>query len=158
MSLHDYESLEFQVTAGRLPSSTKYTLETFDRLADDLVRQFERAFAGPGDWHRRFARAIDDTLAWLLERPGATRLWFLEARRTPDPELQARRAAARRQLVDVATDPRRDAELDVPELHVEFLFGALSHAAYDELAAGGDAEGAVRKVRELLALFEPLPA
>ncbi len=152
---------EFQVIAGRTqtaPSANDGTLEAFDELAGDLAWQFELAFAGPGDWHERFARAIDAGLALMVERPGAARMWFLEARRTADPELQACRTAARERLVEIATDPRWDVDMDVPRLHVEFLFGALSHAAYDDLAAGGDGASAVRKLRELFVLFEPLAA
>lgn len=133
-------------------------LDTFDRLAEDLLAQFAQAFDVPGDWHERFVNAIDESLLWLLRSPGAMRLWFLEARRTSDGELLAHRNEARERLIDIVTDPREGVVLDVPELHVEFLFGALSHAAYDELAAGGDGASAGRRLRELLVLFEPIAA
>ena len=131
-------------------------LDAYDALADDVYDTFAHAFDGPGDWHARFATAIDVTLARLLSIPGAMSLWFLEARRTADHELQSHSTAARDRLVGVLTQPGGSCTLDVPDLHVEFLFGALAHAAHDELAAGGDGESAGQRIRELLVLLEPV--
>src|ERR1700742_2823249 len=76
-------------------------LDTFDRLAEDLLAQFAQAFDVPGDWHERFAHAIDTALEWLIRTPGAARLWFLEARRAADGELLAHRPRARGRLIHV---------------------------------------------------------
>jgi AcrR family transcriptional regulator len=132
--------------------------DAFDELADDIYGCFADAFAAPGDPHEQLVEGIEQALARLLANPGAMRLWFLEARQTADPELQARRSEARIRLVRLVTRPEADWGPDVPDLHVEFLFGVLTHAAYDELAGGGDCAKAGRRIRELLAVFEPLAA
>lgn len=132
--------------------------DTFDSVADDVYATFATAFDYPEDLHARLTHGVEQALALLLANPGAMRLWFLESRRTADPELQARRAAVRVRLVELITRPDWGWGPDVPSLHVEFLFGALAHAAHDELAAGGDCAKAGRKVRELLAVLEPMAA
>jgi AcrR family transcriptional regulator len=132
--------------------------DAFDSVADDVYSRFAAAFDGPEDAHTRLLHAIEQTLDLLLANPGAMRLWFLEARRTADPELQARRTVARARLVHLITGPERGWAPDVPPLHVEFLFGALAHAAHDELSTGGDCSKAGTKIRALLAVLEPVPA
>ncbi len=134
-------------------------LDAFDRLANDLHEQFERAFQGSGSWHGRLVLGMDAALAHLQSIPGATQLWFLEAPRTSDRMLQERRAAARDRLVETVIQPQEDGwDSEVPGLHAEFLIGALARAGHDELAMNGDCTRAVARVRELLAVFEPLPA
>jgi AcrR family transcriptional regulator len=134
-------------------------LDAFDRLADDLHEQFEQAFQGSGDWHGRLALGMGAALTRLQSIPGATQLWFLEAPRTSDRLLQEHRAAARDRLVETVTQPEEDGwDSEVPGLHAEFLIGALARAGHDELATSGDCTRAVARVRELLAVFEPLPA
>jgi AcrR family transcriptional regulator len=132
--------------------------DAFDSVSDEVYACFTKAFAEPGDTHSRLVNGIEGALDRLLASPGAMRLWFLEARRTADPALQARRAAARDRLVQLITRPEEGWMPEVPDLHVEFLFGALAHAAHDELAAGGDCATAGRRVRALLAVLEPVPA
>lgn len=131
--------------------------DAFDSVSDDVYACFTGAFAEPGDAHAQLVQAIEQALERLLANPGAMRLWFVEARRTADPALQARRTAARDRLVEIIT-MRNGPTPEVPALHVEFLFGALAHAAHDELVGGGDCANAGRKVRELLALLEPVAA
>jgi AcrR family transcriptional regulator len=124
-------------------------------VADEVHAAFADAFERPGDVHARLVDAIEQSLERLLADPGAMRLWFVEARRTTDPRLQASRAATRDRLVELVMQRDDGCAEEVPELHVEFLFGALAHAAHDELASGGDCAKAGRKVRKLLALLEP---
>lgn len=133
--------------------------DCFDRLADDLHAHFERGSAGSGDWHTRLAAGLDASLQRLQAIPGATRLWFLEVPQSSDPLLQEHRAAARDRLVTAITDPWDESpEQKVPGLHIEFLAGALARAGHDQLVVHGDGPRAVRRVRELLAQFAPLPA
>jgi AcrR family transcriptional regulator len=136
-------------------------LDAYDELTRELTLRFERSLErGSGDWQLRVTAALDAGIEEVFSTAGVARTLFLEAGRSADPVLQQHRALARQRFVDLVTRGDEDDDVDaaVPGLHVEFLVGALSHAAHDELAAGGDCTSAARRVRELLALFEPIAA
>jgi AcrR family transcriptional regulator len=131
---------------------------TYDEVAGRLYRGLEEAFEGPGEWHTCFARAVDATLSRLESMPGAAQLCFGEAARA-HPRVGRRRAASRQQVVRfLAAQYERQRGCDLPDVHFEFLFGALLRAAQDEVAVGREPALVAERVRQLLALLEPVPA
>lgn len=131
---------------------------TYDEVSEQLYGRLVEAFAGAGDWHTRFARAVDATLDYIESTPGAARLCFGESARS-HPRIRKRRAASRQRVVRFLADEyEREQGRAVPDVHFEFLFGALLRASQDELAAGHEPTRVAERVRELLALLEPAPA
>jgi AcrR family transcriptional regulator len=131
---------------------------TFEEVVEQLYRRHAEAFAGPGDWHARLSRAADATVDHLRSRPGAVRLCFANAARG-DPRIQAHRAAARQRFVRLLADEyEREHGSRPPDVHFEFIFGALFHAARDELAAGQEPAQVAERIKELLGQLEPVPA
>jgi hypothetical protein len=131
---------------------------TYAEVSEQLYGQLVETFAGPGDWHARFARAVDATLDYMESSPGAAQLCFGEEARV-HPRIRKRRAASRQRVVQFLADEyEREQERRLPDVHFEFLFGALLRAAQDEVAAGRDPKRVAERVRELLALLEPVPA
>lgn len=131
---------------------------TFDELSEELYRCQVEAFAGLGDWHMRFSNAVVAVLQQIESRPGAAQLCFAEIARR-HPGIRARRAAARQRVVRLLADEHeRDHGCRLPDLHFEFLVGALYRAAQDEVAAGRAPTRVAERLRELLALLEPVPA
>jgi hypothetical protein len=130
----------------------------YDEVSEQLYRGLEEAFEGPGDWHTCFARAVDVTLARLESTPGAAQLCFGDAARG-HPGIRRRRAASRERVVRFLADRyERDQGHSLPDVHFEFLFGALLRAAQDEAEAGREPALVAERVRQLLALLEPVPA
>jgi AcrR family transcriptional regulator len=131
---------------------------TYDDVVEQLYRGLDEAFEGPGDWHTCFARAVHVTFKQLERTPGAAQLCFGEASRA-HPRIRRRRAASREHVVRFLADQyERKQGGDLPEVHFEFLFGALLRAAQDEVAAGREPDLVAERVRQLLALLEPVPA
>ena len=130
----------------------------FDELSEELYRRQVEAFAGLGDWHRRFSSAVVAGLQLIESRPGAAQLCFAEIARR-HPGIRARRAAARQRTIRLLADEHeREHGCRLPDLHFEFLVGALYRAAQDEVAAGRGPSRVAERLRELLALLEPVPA
>jgi hypothetical protein len=131
---------------------------TYDEVAEQLYRGLEEAFEGPGEWHTCFARAVNATLNRLESMPGAAQLCFGEAARA-HPLVRTRRAASRQHVVRFLADQYdRQQGCELPDVHFEFLFGALLRAAQDEAAAGREPALVAERVRQLLGLLEPVPA
>ena len=131
---------------------------TYDDVSERLYRGLEEAFEGPGEWHTRFARAVDATFAQLEAAPGAALLCFGEAARG-HPQIRKRRAASRQRVVRFLADQyEQEHGRRLPDVHVEFLFGALLRTAQDEMAAGRKPDLVAERVRRLLELLEPVPA
>jgi AcrR family transcriptional regulator len=131
---------------------------TYDEVVEQLYRGLDEAFKGPGDWHTCFARAVDATLRQLGHAPGAAELCFGDAARA-HPRIRRRRAASRQHVVRFLADQyERKQGGDLPDVHFEFLFGALLRAAQDEVAAGHEQDVVAERVRQLLALLEPVAA
>jgi AcrR family transcriptional regulator len=131
---------------------------TYDEVAEQLYRGLEEAFEGPGEWHTCFARAVYATFRRLESMPGAAQLCFGEAARA-HPRIRRRRAASRQHVVRFLADQyERHQGRHLPDVHFEFLFGALLRAAQDEVAAGREPDVVAERVRQLLALLEPVPA
>ncbi|HMJ96862.1 MAG TPA: hypothetical protein VK486_13475 [Thermoleophilaceae bacterium] len=130
----------------------------YDEASEVLYRRMVEAFSGPGDWHMRFARAVEATLDQIQSAPGIARLCFGEPARR-HPRIGARRAASRQRAIRfLAAEYEDEQGCRLPELHFEFLFGALLRAAQDEVTAGREPAAVAARVRELLALLEPVPA
>jgi AcrR family transcriptional regulator len=131
---------------------------TFDELSDELHRCHVEAFAGPEDWHARFAVAVDASLEHMVSMPGALRLFFADSARG-DPRIRVARTAACQRFIRLLAD---EYELEygarLPHVHFEFLVGALFQAAQSEFAAGREAAEMGARVKELLALLEPVAA
>jgi hypothetical protein len=134
-------------------------LAAYDELGEELHMSAALALCADGDWHARLAAAMDAMLDCLDGVPGAARLWFVESASTDDELLQARRTAARDRFVRLlAAEHRRGEDADLPDLHFEFLTGALYHAAHEEMVAGRGPGHVRARVRELLPLLEPVAA
>ncbi len=130
----------------------------FDEVFYKLWRIQLDAFAGPGDWHERFSHAVTAALEHIELTPGAARLCFGELARG-NPRIRARRAAARDRVVGLLSDEyEREHREGLPDIHFEFLFGALYRAARDEVAAGGESTHVAERVNELIGVLEPVPA
>jgi hypothetical protein len=130
----------------------------YDEVSEELYRGMVEAFSGPGDWHMRFARAVEATLDQVQSAPGIARLCFGEPARG-NARIRERRAASRQRVIRFLADEYEEEQgCRLPDLHFEFLFGALLRAAQDEVAAGREPALVGARVRELLALLEPVPA
>jgi AcrR family transcriptional regulator len=131
---------------------------TYDEVSEQLFRGLEEAFEGDGEWHTRFARAVDATFARLEATPGAAQLCFGEGSRA-HPRIRKRRAASRQRVVRFLADQyEREHGSSLPDVHFEFLFGALLRAAQEDMAAGREPDAVAERVRRLLELLEPVPA
>jgi hypothetical protein len=145
-----------------LESLTEAELERlvaiYDEVSEELYRRMVEAFAGPGDWHMRFASAVEATLDQIQAAPGIARLCFGEPARR-HTRIGARRAASRQRVIRFLADEYEDEQgHPLPDVHFEFLFGALLRTAQDEVTAGREPAVVAARVRELLALLEPVPA
>lgn len=130
----------------------------YEELSDQLHLCHLHAFAGPGDWHTRFSRAVDSSLEHLESTPGALVLVFADAARG-DARIRRQRTAGRQRFIGLLADEH---ELQygarLPHVHFEFLVGALFQAAQAEFTAGREPARMAERVNELLGLLEPVAA
>jgi AcrR family transcriptional regulator len=169
LTAHDLRSLTDEDLAARagLPASAlaehygsldDCLVAAYDEVSEQLYRRLDEAFEGSGEWHTCFAPAVEATLDQLESTPGAAELCFGEAARG-NPRIRRRRAASRQRVVRFLADRyEREQGRGLPDVHFEFLFGALLRAAQDEVAAGREPAVVAERVRQLLALLEPVPA
>jgi AcrR family transcriptional regulator len=133
-------------------------LATYDEVSERLFSGMVEAFARPGDWHARFAAAVEATLDRLESTPGGAQLCFGEPA-LGHPRIRKRRADSRQRVVRFLADEfEREHGRRLPDVHFEFLFGALLRSAQEEVAAGRRPAQVAERVRELLELLEPEPA
>jgi AcrR family transcriptional regulator len=131
---------------------------TYDEVSEQLYRGLEEAFEGSGEWHTCVARAVDATFAQLAANPGVAQLCFGEPA-LRHPRIRRRRAASRQRVVRfLAEQYEREQGRGLPDVHFEFLFGALLRAAQEDVAAGREPDLVAERVRQLLELLEPVPA
>jgi AcrR family transcriptional regulator len=131
---------------------------TYDELAEELYELHLHAFDGSGDWQSRFLDGMRAALDHIDSTPGATRLFFADDL-LAHPRLRTRRAAARQRVARlVADEVEHEHEHGVPGIQVEFMLGAVSHAARAEAADGMEPARVVARVGETLRLLEPLAA
>lgn len=128
---------------------------TYDELSDELYDLHVDAFDSAGDWRSRFLAGVRATLEHVASTPGAVCLFFAEEV-LGDPRLRTRGAAARQRFARLVAE-ELEAERDdaVPAVQVEFMLGAVSHAARTEMAAGVAPRRAAARVSEALRLLEP---
>jgi AcrR family transcriptional regulator len=128
---------------------------TYDELSDELYDLHVDAFDGAGDWRSRFLAGVRATLEHVASTPGAVCLFFAEEV-LGDPRLRTRMAAARQRVTRlVAEELESERDHAVPAVQVEFMLGAVSHAARTEMAAGVAPRRAAARVSETLRLLEP---
>jgi AcrR family transcriptional regulator len=126
---------------------------TYREVEGELHPLFTAALEGEGHWTDCLCEAIEASYDRLERIPGAIRLY--EAAWAGPPSLQRRRDADRRRYIEQLVE--RAPEL--PELHAEFVIGALYRAAQDGMASPGADVAQLRgRARELIAVLEPVPA
>jgi hypothetical protein len=153
-----HSGLPESALAQHYGSVDRCLVATFHELSEELHRCHVDAFAGPEDWHTRFAIAVDSSLERIASSPGALRLLFAESARG-DPRIRAHRTAACQRFIWLlAEEYELEYGVRLPDVHFEFLVGALFQAAQAEFAAGRDAARTAARVKELLALLEPVAA
>jgi AcrR family transcriptional regulator len=131
---------------------------TYEEMARELYELHVEAFDGPGDWRSRFLDGVRAALDRIASTPGAVRLFFAEDLRG-HPGLRDRRAAARQRVARLlAEEVELEQDRSVPELQVEFLLGAVSHAAQDEAARGMEPARVTARIGRTLSLLEPQAA
>lgn len=127
---------------------------TYDELAEELYDLHVDAFDGPGDWQSRFLDGVRAALDRIASTPGAARLFFTEELRA-HPHLRARHAAARQRVARlVAEEIQHEQQRGIPAVEVEFLLGAVAHAAQAEAATRMEPARVAGRVRETLRLLE----
>jgi hypothetical protein len=128
---------------------------TYDELADELYDLHVDAFDGAGDWRSRFLAGFRAALEYVASTPGAVSLLFAEEV-LGDARLRTRRAAAGERVARlVAEELEAERENAVPAVQIEFMLGAVSHAARTEMAAGFAPRRAAARVSETLRLLDP---
>lgn len=106
-----------------------------------------------GPWTDRLCQAVESSFDRLEQIPGAVRLY--EAAWAGPPSLQRRRAADRRRYIEELAR----CTPDLPELHAEFVIGALYRALQDGMAdPAPDLARMRRRALELIEVLEPVPA
>jgi hypothetical protein len=131
---------------------------TYDELSAELYELHVEAFDGPGDWRARLLHGMRATLDRIASTPGAARLLFAEEL-LAHPLLRTRRVASRQRVARLVTDElEHEEDHAVPAIQVEFLLGAVSHAAQMEMAAGRRPAQVAARVDETLRLREPRAA
>jgi hypothetical protein len=131
---------------------------TYDELSEELYALHVDAFDGPGDWQSRFLDGMRAALDRIESTPGAVRLFFADEL-LAHPSLRTRRAAARQRVARlVAGEVEHEQERALPAIQVEFMLGAVSHAAKAEAADGMEPARVTARAGETLRLLEPLAA
>jgi AcrR family transcriptional regulator len=157
----DLTEVEVAAEAGVLPPRFRRHYADMDALLEatycEVEAEFGRLFAdaleGDRHWTDALCDAVEASFDQLERAPGAVRLY--EAAWAGPPSLQRRRAADRRRYVRQLA--QRAPEL--PELHAEFVMGALYRAVQDAMAdPAPDVAQMRRRARELIAVLEPVPA
>jgi hypothetical protein len=131
---------------------------TYDELSEELYALHVDAFDGPGDWQSRFLDGLRAALDRIEATPGAVKLFFADEL-LAHPRLRTRRAAARQRVARlVAEEVQHEQERGLPPIQVEFMLGAVSHAAKAEAAEGMEPARVTARVGETLRLLEPMAA
>jgi AcrR family transcriptional regulator len=131
---------------------------TYDELSEELYDLHLQAFEGPGDWQSRFLEGMRAGLAHIESTPGAARLFFADDL-LAHPRLRTRRAAAQQRVARlVADEVEHEQERGLPTVQVEFILGAVTHAAKAEVVGGMEPARVAERVGETLRLLEPQAA
>jgi hypothetical protein len=112
---------------------------------------FEEALDQPGPWTERLADAVVQTSKRLEAMPGALAVY--EAARSGPESLRRLQESNRRRYVRMLA--RRAP--DVPEIHLEFLIGALYQAGQEQAQSPELDVGRLRsRARQIIAVLEPV--
>jgi AcrR family transcriptional regulator len=131
---------------------------TYDELSEELYELQLRAFDGSGDWQSRFLDGMRAALDHIDSTPGASRLFFADDL-LAFPGLRTRRAAAQQRVARLVSDEvEHEQERGIPAVQIEFILGAVAHAAKAEVADGMEPARVVARVGETLRVLEPLAA
>jgi len=155
----DYESIsEERVAAGAGTSLSGHYEDldsclaaAYDEVDAVLGEAFETAMDGTGPWTERLADSVVRISARVERMPGAFHVY--EAARSGPEWLRVRQARNRGRYVQLLADHARD----VPEVHLEFLIGALYRAAQEQTAQDPQLDVPLmrRRAREIIAALEP---
>jgi hypothetical protein len=130
----------------------------YDELSRGLYELHVEAFDGPGDWQSRFLDGMCAALERIDSTPGAERLFFADEL-IGHPRLRIHRAAALQRVAQlVAEEAEHELDRELPTVQVEFILGAVSHAAQTEAADGMEPARVAERVSETLRLLEPQAA
>lgn len=132
---------------------------SYVRVAERAHHRLARAFAGQTPWALALRDGTLAAAAELERRPGAARLYLVEAERSTDRSMWLLRDDARRRVVElIAAGPGREARSAV---HCEMLWVTLLRALQARLLADGhlrDTEGIAADVARLVHLLDPAAA
>jgi hypothetical protein len=131
--------------------------EMYGDLCDEIYRRWISGFGGAGGWETRFDMAVDAGLDCLEQVPGAMDV-VMAAEGSGDARIARHRVLLRTRLVGIlAREYDGDAD-DPPELHFEFLLGAISRTVLESLLAGESLLRVRERVRTAITLLEPAAA
>jgi hypothetical protein len=126
---------------------------TYCEVEAEFGPLFAAAVEGGGHWTEGLGDAVEAIFDALERAPGALRVY--EAAWSGPPSLQRRRAADRRRSIELLTQRAPD----LPELHAEFVMGALYRAAQEGIESPEpDLAQMRRRALELIEALEPVPA
>jgi hypothetical protein len=158
LATSDYDSISedrLAAAAGTSLSGHYEDLDTclgaaYGEVDAVLGKAFETAMDGSGPWTERLADAVVQTSARLERMPGALHVY--EAARSGPEWLRVFQASKRGRYVELLANHAPD----VPEVHLEFLIGALYTAAQEQTQSPKfDVPLMRRRAREIIAALEP---
>jgi len=158
LARRDYESISEERVAAAAGTSLSGHYENLDtclgaaysEVDATIGEAFESAMDGPGEWPERLTDAVVQTSARLERMPGALHVY--EAARSGPEWLRVFQARRRTRYVELLADHAPD----VPEVHLEFLIGALYRAAQEQTQSPKfDVPLMRRRAREIIAALEP---
>lgn len=158
LATSDYDSVTEERVAGAAGTSLSGHYESLDACLGAaygevdavLGEAFETAMAGTGVWTERLTDAVVRTSARLERMPGALHVY--EAARSGPEWLRVFQERNRRRYVELLADHAPD----VPEVHLEFLIGALYRAAQEQTQGPQlDVPLMRERAREIIAALEP---
>lgn len=143
------------VFARHMGDVQRCLVTTYAAVADVVLTRFERSFADHDGWAEGFQRGAMGAIEDLVDRPGATSFFFVEADRCGDPVMWLERSAVRRRFLQILGDtPSASGD----EIRLEMLAGAF-HAIVRQRLEGGDRIDdptlLSHDVAELIAVFAP---
>ena len=158
LATSDYDSISEERVAAAAGTSLSGHYEDLDTClgaaygeVDAVIGEaFESAMDGTGAWTERLADAVVQTSARLERTPGALHVY--EAARSGPEWLRVCQARNRRRYVRLLADNAPD----VPEVHLEFLIGALYRAAQEQTQSPNlDVPLMRRRARQIIAALKP---
>jgi hypothetical protein len=129
----------------------------FGHLCDDIYRRWAGGLGAAGAWEARLDAAAEAGLDCLEFVPGATGVANAAAL-SGDARIAGQRTRLRERLSELIAHEYDGPAGDPPELHFEFVLGAIARAIGDGLSAGEPPVLVRKRVRTAIALLEPAAA